>query len=134
MGCGGSKPSLELQRGDRKFTLTKKQRDVLERWGLGALARRRFKKLAQLEVFTGLKKPMYVNGKLVQTKEVLIDEEDLRWYTSYDGAGKGLWWNTFETRLFDDKLYIGQFKSTKKRVNDHIEGLGTLRFKDGSKY
>ena len=46
MGCGGSKYNTELQRGNQKFIITPKQRDVLERWGLGALARRRFKKIA----------------------------------------------------------------------------------------
>ena len=107
MGCGGSKPNIEFQRGDKKLIVTPKQREVLEKWGLGALARRRFKKLAQVQMYTNLKKPMYVNGKLVQTKEVLINEEDLRWYTSYNGAGKNLWWNTFESKLDEGKTYIG---------------------------
>jgi len=34
----------------------------------------------------------------------------------------------------EGKTYLGQWKATKKRMTDPIEGMGTLKFKDGSKY
>ena len=106
----------------------------MQKWGLGALARRRFKKLIQVAQYKTLNKPMYQNGRLVKTDEVLINDDDLAWQLSYAGAGKGLYWNKNEITLEEGKVYQGQWKATSQRLKDTFEGMGTMKFKDGSKY
>jgi hypothetical protein len=137
MGCGGSKhQTLTFQRGKQTITVNPKQKEIIEKWGLGCVARRRFKKLVQLTMLKNLRKPLYVDGNLVLTKEVLINDDDIKWSLSVSGAGKSYYWNTKEKTLEDDKKYIGQWKKSTKSTKggDYVGGLGTMKFKDGSMY
>ena len=51
--------------------------EIIRKWGLGALARRRFKRLVQGKTIAGLRKPKYIDGKFTHTDEVLMDDNDL---------------------------------------------------------
>jgi hypothetical protein len=47
MGCGGSK-NMTFSKDGKQFTVTPKEKKAIEKWGLGSLARRKFKKLVQV--------------------------------------------------------------------------------------
>jgi hypothetical protein len=67
---------------------------MLHKWAKGAVARRRFKKFMQIKSIASQKKPVYENGKLTTTKEVLLSDSELAGSLSSVGGGKGLYWNT----------------------------------------
>ena len=67
---------------------------IIRKWGCGALARRRFKKLVQSRAIAGLRKPTYKEGKLVLTDQELMTQDDLAYQMSGEGAGRGLYWDT----------------------------------------
>lgn len=75
-----------------------------------------------------------MDGKFTYLEETLFNDGDLKWQLNHKGGSRGLYWNVFKIDLGTEKSYNGQWKSHKNRLNDTIEGLGTLSFKDGSKY
>ena len=70
MGCGANS-SKNLGK------ISEKDMQVLKKWGKGAVARRRFKKLVQQKTIAGKRKPGYKGEKLVGMKQFLMDDEDL---------------------------------------------------------
>lgn len=69
MGCGANSSKLGK--------IPEKDLQSLKKWGKGAVARRRFKKLVQQKTIAGKRKPGYKGEKLVGMKDFLMDEEDL---------------------------------------------------------
>jgi len=55
------------------------------------------------------KKPVYLDGKLTKTKEVLMKDEELANCLSAKGAGKGLYWNTRNLDIKNGRTYNGQW-------------------------
>ena len=105
---------------------------TIQKWTNGAIARRRFKRMVQMKQIGGLKKPAYENGKLVSTKQVLLDDKELAYQMDYKAGGKGLYWNTKTVDIQKGRTYHGQWKADKFKST--WEGLGTIQFPDGSKY
>lgn len=77
---------------------------------------------------------MYIKGKLVYTEDRLFNDGDLSYQLNYTAGGQGLYWNNFALKLEDGTIYQGQWRKSKQRLNDKIEGLGTMVFKTGSRY
>ena len=115
-------------------TIMKKDFETIKKWGSGALARRRFKKLVQTKMIAGQRKPIYHDGKLIATNEFLMSDDDLAYQMAYNGGGKGLYWNTFYVDIGQGRKYQGQWISGNDRRKPKWAGLGTIVFADGSKY
>lgn len=105
----------------------------LHKWAKGAVARRRFKKFVQVKTIADQKKPVYENGKLVNTKEVLMKDKELAENLSSLGGGKGLYWNTRTLDIKNGRTYTGQWTAVQKN-KEQWTGLGCIKFPDGSKY
>lgn len=58
-------------------TISKKDIKTIEKWGRGALARRRFKRIVQTKMIAGQRKPIYHDGVLVATNDYLMTDDDL---------------------------------------------------------
>lgn len=106
---------------------------MLHKWAKGAVARRRFKKFIQIKSIASQKKPIYKDGKLTKTNEVLLDDSDLASSLSTTGGGKGLYWNTRTLDIKNGRTYTGQWTAVQKK-KEQWTGLGTIKFPDGSKY
>ena len=106
---------------------------MLHKWAKGAVARRRFKKFIQIKSIASQKKPVYENGKLTTTKEVLLSDSELAGCLSSVGGGKGLYWNTRTLDIKNGRTYSGQWTAVQKK-KEQWTGLGTIKFPDGSKY
>jgi hypothetical protein len=105
MGCGASVSKVSFERDGKVIPLTQRELLVLKKWGLGALCRRRFKKMVQLQIFKTLKKPMYVDGRLVHTDERLFTDGELSYYINSTAGGQGMYWNTFNLKQTDGTFY-----------------------------
>jgi hypothetical protein len=81
----------------------------LHKWAKGAVARRRFKKFVQVKSIADSKKPVYSDGKLSKTKEVLLKDEELANCLSAKTGGKGLYWNTRSLDIKNGRTYTGQW-------------------------
>ena len=113
-------------------TIASKDLNTIQKWTSGALARRRFKRLVQMKSIGDLKKPIYKDGKLIATDETLYKDSELAYHTDYQAGGKGLYWNTKWVDIQKGRMYHGQWKADKFKST--WEGLGTIKFPDGSKY
>ena len=51
-----------------------------------------------------------------------------------DGGGKGLWWSTNFVDIGQGRRYSGQWKRIDDPINTHWEGLGMIKYGDGSVY
>jgi hypothetical protein len=100
-----------------KTTGVKTSNDVkmLHKWAKGAVARRRFKKFIQIKSIASQKKPVYQNGKLTHTKEVLLSDAELGSCLSSVGGGKGLYWNTRTLDIKNGRTYSGQWTAVQKK-------------------
>lgn len=100
MGCGANSSKMGK--------LSEKELGHLKKWGKGAVARRRFKKLVQQKAIAGKRKPTYKGEKLVGMKQFLMEDDDLQYQISTNAEGRGLWWNTQWVELKDkDKQDTG---------------------------
>jgi len=45
-------------------------------------------------MIAGQHKPIYHDGVLIATNELLMTDDDLAYQMAYQGGGKGLYWNT----------------------------------------
>lgn len=113
-------------------TITAKELKILERWGRGALARRKVKKMVQTMRIANLKKPIYREGKLVFTDKKLLSNDDLAFQLSSNGGARNLYWNTQLIDIGKGRKYEGQWKADKFKST--WTGLGTIVYPDGSKY
>ena len=105
----------------------------LHKWAKGAVARRRFKKFVQVKSIADAKKPVYQDGKLSKTKEVLLKDSELAELLNSKTSGKGLYWNTRTLDIKNGRTYTGQWTKVEKH-KEQWTGLGTIKFPDGSKY
>jgi len=135
MGCGSTQQTTKYQYRDLCGELTPREKNTLAKWGLGAAARRRVTKLLQQLPYKQLAAPAYDNGVLTSRDDCLFTDDDLAFILSANGAGNGLYWNTFTKRIGGGKKYQGQWKKPKRNGDQPThEGLGTIWFKDGSMY
>ena len=79
-----------------------------------------------------MKYPVYKGRELVASDEALMSDKELFIQLDYDRGGKNLCWNNFFVEIGKNKEYRGQW--TKDRHKPVWEGLGTLKFADGSRY
>lgn len=75
---------------------------------------------------------IYQDGELIETEELLMSEKDIKYQLSPYAGGKGLYWNTKWKDIGEGRKYLGQWKWDKYKST--FEGLGTIKFKDGSVY
>ena len=85
---------MKYRQEGKNRVISKKDCETIKKWGSGALARRRFKKLVQTKMIAGQHKPIYHDGVLIATDELLMTDDDLAYQMAYQGGGKGLYWNT----------------------------------------
>ena len=64
----------------------------------------------------------------------MFSDKDISYFTSYEAGGKNHYWNTYWIDIGEDRKYQGQWKKGKKGCRDVFDGLGTIKFKDGSVY
>ena len=132
MGCGGNNQTLRYRHQMQDRVLPAKQVKSLQKWAHGAVARRRVRKLVQVLSIASQKKPIYLEGHLVPTSEVLLTEEQVAHYFKHIAPKNRLCWNTREIDIGKGRKYVGEW--TKDRMAYSFEGLGTIRFEDGSVY
>ena len=136
MGCCGTTTNKGVKFG--KDVIPMKEVKIIEKWTTGAVARRRFKKFVQIKTIACQKKPIYKNGKLVKTNEVLLTDDEVAYQlsTKPGGGGKGLYWNTRVKDIKKGRKYRGQWTIPKnnKKEESVWEGLGIMQFPDGSRY
>lgn len=113
MGCCGTSNALTYKHNMTSHTVTKAQMVIIKKWAGGALARRRFKKMVQANYYTSLKKPSFQDGKLEMMQQ-FFTEDDIAYQMSYEGDGKGLYWDTKLKDIKKERLYFGQWKATKR--------------------
>lgn len=107
MGCCGTTTNKGVKYGDRVIPM--KEIQIIEKWTTGAIARRRFKKFVQVKSIACQKKPVYKNGKLIKTDEVLMTDDDVAYQLSHKAGGKGHYWNTRFVDIQKGRKYRGQW-------------------------
>lgn len=85
--------------------ISKKDCETIKKWGCGALARRRFKRIVQTKMIASQRKPVYHEGVLIATNDLLMTDDDLAYQMAYQGGGKGLYWNTYWVDIGQGRNY-----------------------------
>ena len=83
MGCCGNNSTVQYKHNMKVQQIEQKNIVTIKRWALGALTRRKVKKLVQSITIARQQKPVYENGKFKLTDEHLFTDEDLAYQLSY---------------------------------------------------
>jgi len=123
---------MQYKHGQVVRTIDVRNLGTIKRWAMGALARRQFKKTVQTLAVARQRKPLYADGKLVATDEVLFTDDEIAYQLSRYHGGKGLYWNTSLIDIGKGQKYQGQWKVDRDKPT--WQGLGTIEFADGVVY
>ena len=75
--CGSAPASVNYQHNQQERTIPLQNLQVLEKWGKGAIARRRLRKIIASKQLAGLKYPEWKENKLVASDQTLMSDKEL---------------------------------------------------------
>jgi len=129
--CGASK-SYEYKHGGKVHKIGEKHVETIDRFGQGATARRQVQqmKVKLAKDIADLKKPSWDEEETQKSKETLMTEKEFNAFMEDADGGKNLVWNNYYTVIDEVKEYRGQWRKDRAVW----EGLGEIKFKDGSLY
>jgi hypothetical protein len=75
--CGSAPASVNYSHNQQERTIPVSNLQVIEKWGKGALARRRLRKTIASKQLAGLKYPEWKENKLVASDQTLLSDKEL---------------------------------------------------------